>query len=86
MPFTREGAERLAVALRQVDRHVEQPVTVWRWNDALGTECRATLYGWRGRGEDRLGLIVSRRWRDAAGRLTDVVEWVPATMIRARGE
>lgn len=74
------------MALRQVTAHVEQPVTVWRWNEELGQECRGTLYGWTGRGPDRMGLVVTRRWRDAAGLLVDVVDWVPAALIRARGE
>jgi hypothetical protein len=86
VPFTRDGAERLVTALREVTEHVEQPVTVWRWNDELGQECRGTLYGWQGRGRDRVGLVVTRRWRDAVGLLTDMVEWVPAGLIRPRGE
>jgi hypothetical protein len=79
-----DGARALLAALHDLDEHVEQPVTVWRWNDELGQECRGTLYGWCGRGEERMGLIVSRRWRDASGALVDVVEWVPAGLIRPR--
>jgi hypothetical protein len=86
VPFSRDGAERLARELREVTDHVEQPVTVWRWNAEVGQECRGTLYGWQGRNGDRVGLVVTRRWRDALGRLVDVVEWVPAALIRPRGE
>jgi hypothetical protein len=86
VPFTSDGVGRLADALAEVDVHVEQPVTVWRWHTELGQECRGTLYGWRGRGPDRVGLVVTHRWRDARGLLRDLVEWVPAALIRERRE
>lgn len=86
MPLTSDGANALAAELVFVDEHVEQPVSVWRWSYELGGECRGTLYGWRGRGDERIGLVVTHRFRDALGALRDVVEWVPAALIRARGE
>jgi hypothetical protein len=86
VPLTEDGAAQVAAQLQHVDDPVGAPVSVWRWNDELGGECRGTLYGWRGTGPDRAGLVVSHRYRDACGLLRDVIEWIPARFIRARGE
>jgi hypothetical protein len=79
VPFTDDGAARLAVELERAHEVLDPPALVWLFEAEHLRERRAVLYAWRS-GDPRRALVV---WRDPPD---DVVTWVCEPYVRPRGE
>ena len=80
MPFTADGAARLAAELGKVDELVHPPRLVWLFDRDTLHEVRATVHGWR-TGPLRQALVV---WHEPG--LVDRVEWACEPFVRRRVE
>jgi hypothetical protein len=86
MPWSADGACRLAGALLDVDEQPPHPLTVWWWDVDASTERRGVLHGWRGGDGGRLALVVTRGPGDACTLGRDCLRWIPAHLVRDRRE
>jgi hypothetical protein len=80
VPFTDDGAERLAAELERAHEVVDPPALVWLFDRDDLHERRGTVYGRRAGDPPRL-LVV---WRERVGH--DCVEWVCEPFVRERNE
>jgi hypothetical protein len=79
VPWSDDGARRLAVELERADEVLEQPALVWLFDSEVLEQLRGTLYAWR-HTPLRQALVV---WRPDR---VERVAWVCEPFVRARHE